>query len=105
MSIRSITNKQKEEIYYIYNCQCNICGKFLLGYWRLCDKYSKWGREGKSVFVIDNGIIHHHKLLSEGGENTQDNRELLCVDCHIEFHRKHTIEYYRQWKLQNAQRR
>lgn len=93
---RNITSKKKEQLYIENEGVCQDCGKSLDGYWRPCTLFTKWGRQGKWVFVIDDGIIHHPILISEGGPDIISNRTLLCVDCHKIFHSKHVKDSYAQ---------
>lgn len=47
---------------------------------------SKCNSCGISISVLRKAHLHHIKPLSKGGDNSLENLELLCADCHMDKH-------------------
>lgn len=75
MTVRTRMNRVKKEALKRDNYECTRCSR------------------------KDNLNVHHVVSLSEGGEDTLNNVETLCLDCHIKVHEgENSANYLRGMK-------
>jgi len=52
-----------------------------------CEKYFFTCQSCNSLYFIDFLHVHHITPLYKGGENTEDNMTILCIQCHRKEHK------------------